>query len=387
MTALAKIHRLGSDHRVHGLGTAFEAPTWPAITADEARAVLAHFPAAGQLADLCWHSPRPFSAAVLVQTDVGEFVLKRHHRRVRTPAMLAHEHQFIAHLRDAGVAVAEVMLARDGTGALAQGDWTYEVYRRATGHDLYRDRQSWTPFLTHGHAFAAGAALAKLHLAARDFAAPPRGQHPLVASLTILPSPDPVAAAGAYIAARPALAAFLAGRPWQRELARLFGALGDGLAQRLADQPPLWTHNDWHPSNLLWADDGTVCTAFDFGLATRTCALHDLATAIERTAFAWLQLENGVMATPADPGAAVALLAGYRSVSPLTPDDVETIARLLPLVHIEFALSEVDYFAGIVSDHAQAVVAWQGYCLDHGDWFLSPAGQHVLQQFRLQAGV
>ena len=131
----------------------------------------------------------------------------------------------------------------------------------------------------------------------------------------------------------------------------------------------------------------TLCAGrTDAGVHAHMQVVH-FDTTKERTAFAWLQLENGVMATPADPGAAVALLAGYRSVSPLTPDDVETIARLLPLVHIEFALSEVDYFAGIVSDHAQAVVAWQGYCLDHGDWFLSPAGQHVLQQFRLQAGV
>jgi hypothetical protein len=34
---------------------------------------------------------------------------------------------------------------------------------------------------------------------------------------------------------------------------------------------------------------------FDFGLADRSCAAHDLAIAIERTAFAWLELGGGAM--------------------------------------------------------------------------------------------
>lgn len=356
---------------------------WPAITLAEAEAVLAHFPAAGRLIELRWHSPRPFSAATLIETDRGAHFLKRHHRRLRTPEALGEEHRFMAHLRAAGVSVPDVVATADGTGAIALNEWTYELHRGAPGIDLYRDRQSWTPFLTPGHAYEAGAALGRLHQAAHGFAAPPRGDHPLIASFTILPASDPLAAVEAYIAARPALAGWLAGKPWREQLGRLFATLGEGLAERLSAQSPLWTHGDWHPSNLLWSDDGKVSTIFDFGLATRTCALHDLAIAIERTAFRWLEL--GQDDALGDVDAAMAILAGYRSIMPLDPVALETLIRLLPLVHLEFALSEIDYFAGIVGDADQALVAWQDYLIGHADWFLSAAGGDFVRRFAKEA--
>ncbi len=368
-----------SAHLVHGMGTALEAPTWPVITPAEAEEVLAYFPEVGRLEQLSWHSPRPFSAATLVRAGRGDFVLKRHHPRLRSPAALAEEHAFMAHVRAAGVSVPEVLITHDGTSAIAAGGWTYELHRKAPGLDLYRDRPSWTPFLSHDHALAAGAALARLHVAAQGYSGETRPPHPLVASFTILPAADPVIAAEAYVHARPALARFLAGKPWRSELDRLFASLGDGLADRLRKQVPLWTHNDWHPSNLLWSAEGEVATIFDFGLATRTCALHDLATAIERTAVAWLDFSEG--SEPSiDVDAARHLLAGYRTLLPFSPHDTETLVRLLPLVHLEFALSEVDYFAGILDDGAQAELAWQGYALDHARWFLSPAGTMFLRQ-------
>lgn len=361
-----------ASHLVHGMGTALEAPAWPAITAAEADAALARFPAAGHIGGVRWHSPRPFSAAALVETTGGAFVLKRHHRRVRTPAGLAEEHGFIVHLARAGLPVPELMAAADGSSAIAIGEWTYELHRQAPGADLYRDRHSWTPFLSHAQAHAAGVALALLHQAARGFDAPVRKVQPLVASFTILPAADPLAAAEAYVAARPALAAFVAGRPWRRQLASLFAALGGPLVE----QAPLWTHNDFHPSNLLWADDGSVRTVFDLGLADRTCALHDLATAIERSAVAWLALGQGE--DIADLGAARALLAGYASILPLTATEIETLVHLLPLVHIEFALSEIDYFAGVLDDANSATLTWDTYLIGHTEWFLTAAGRDFL---------
>jgi Ser/Thr protein kinase RdoA (MazF antagonist) len=368
------------DHLVHGMGTAMETPTWPAIAADEAAAVIASFPAAGRLMALHWHSPRPFSAAALVHTTQGAFFLKRHHHSLRSIAGLAEEHAFIAHLASGGVSVPEILSTADGATAVAWGEWSYELHREAPGRDLYRDSLSWTPFLSHAHAHAAGVALARLHVAARSFSAPARRPQPLVASFTILPAADPVAAVEAYVAARPAMAAFLAARPWRRELGQLFAALGEGLPAMLADQVPLWTHNDWHPSNLLWAEDGSVRTVFDFGLADRTCAVHDIATAIERSAVQWLKLGQGEDATIADPDAAVALLAGYATIQPLSRSDIATIVRLLPLVHVEFALSEIDYFTGVVADPASAALARDEYLVGHAAWFRSAPGQDFLRR-------
>lgn len=363
-----------TPHLVHGMGTELEAPAWPAILPDEADAVLAHFPSAGKLLDLQWHSPRPFSAATLARTSAGEFLLKRHHRMLRTPISLAEEHAFMAHLRSSGITVPDVVETADGASAIMHGEWCYELHGKAPGLDIYRDRQSWTPFLSSDHAREAGAALARLHRAARGFAPGPRGPDPLVASFTIVASRDPLRAAEIYVAARPALSAFLAGMPWRQELSRLFAALGDGLTQALESRASLWTHNDWHPSNLLWTPEGRVSAVFDFGLATRTCALHDIATAIERTAIPWLELDGGGTDIPS----AVAFLAGYCTVRPLTRDDIEAVVRLLPLVHIEFALSEIDYFSGILSDRNQADLAYHGYLMGHAEWFISAAGQDFL---------
>ncbi len=371
-------------HLVHGMGTAMEAPTWPAVTADEADAAIARFPAAGRLTGLHWHSPRPFSAATLAHTTQGVFLVKRHHRSVRTVEGLAEEHAFIAHLAGQGVSVPEVMATADGATAVASGAWSYELHRAALGADLYRDSLSWTPFASHAHAHAAGVALANLHAAACSFTAPARRPQPLVASFTILPAADPIAAVEAYGAGRPALAAFLARRPWRRELARLFEVQGQGLTTLLAEQTPLWTHNDWHPSNLLWAKDGSVRTVFDFGLADRTCAVHDIATAIERTGVRWLDLGQGTDDI-ADPDAALALLAGYATVAPLGRAAIAAVVRLLPLVHLEFALSEIDYFTAVVEDSSSAALAWDGYLIGHAAWFSSDPGRSFLRA--IEAGV
>ena len=44
--------------------------------------------------------------------------------------------------------VPDVLRATNGGGAIALGECSYELHRQAPGIDLYRDRQSWTPFLS-----------------------------------------------------------------------------------------------------------------------------------------------------------------------------------------------------------------------------------------------
>ena len=370
---------MSGPHLVHGLGTGLEAPAWPPITQAEAAAALAHFPATGALIALDWHSPRPFSAAAMARTTTGDWLIKRHAPALRTPTSLAQEHAFIAHLAGRGVPVAKVASTATGASALALSGWTYEVHARAPGADLYRERQSWTPFLAKPHAHAAGVALARLHRAATGFAAPARASQPLVSSLSILMHADPLAAVQSYAAERPALAGYLATRAWQAPLARLFAALSaNSLAVPLGQQQALWTHNDWHASNLLWATDDTVASVLDFGLADKTCALNDLATALERNAFAWLTLGQGADAALADHTTIREMLAGYASIIPLARDDLALLARLLPVVHVEFALSEADYFAGILGRPQDANLAFDGYLIGHGEWFLSAAGRDCL---------
>lgn len=352
------------------MGTELEVPAWPAIALAEAQALLARLPEAGAVTRLAWHSPRPFSSAALVETSNGALFVKRHAARVRSVAGLAAEHAFVRHCADHGVPVPALLTDAGGQSALAGGDWTWEVHLAGEGADLYRERPSWTPYLSAQHAHAAGAALAALHRAAASFAAPPRPAEPLVSSATILRSADPMAAARHYIGARPALSGYLAGTPWQEALAARFAHWdAAALAQRLQALPAQWGHNDWHPSNLLWRADGTVAAVLDFGLADAGGALFDLAIAIERACVTWLDPQPEARIADAE-----ALLAGYGA----SAAERAVLARLLPLVHIEFALSEVDYFHGVLGRRGDADLAWHGYALGHADWFARAPGAALL---------
>jgi Ser/Thr protein kinase RdoA (MazF antagonist) len=367
-----------SDHSVHGLAGAEAAPDWPALTRVEVEMLLAGFPALAGPATLLWHSPRPFSAAARVATVAGEVFVKRHHQTVRTPQALAEEHAFMAHLRAHGIPVPEVLADARGATAVQRGPWTYEVHAPAAGLDAYRDSFSWSPLADGAHARAAGRMLARLHRAAAGHAAPARSTTVLVARDDVLRAPDLVAAVAAQAALRPALANYLRQRDWRRELAPL-APRHRAVQPRIATLPRLWTHNDWHVSNLCWTGTGPeaeVATVLDFGLAAPTFALYDLATAIERNAIAWLELDRGMDA--AYPQTAHALIDGYAEVLPLAPDQRALLADLLRVVHIDFALSEVEYYHGIVHSLANADAAWVTFLLGHAAWFDTPPGGALL---------
>ena len=122
--------------------------------------------------------------------------------------------------------------------------------------------------------------------------APQRSTHLLVARDELIRAEDTISALNADLDNRPGLARYLARIPWEQQLQRSVLPWHTGLSARLQSEPPLWAHNDWHVSNLLWGHDVNamqVSAVLDFGLASPTSALFDLATAIERNAVAWLE--------------------------------------------------------------------------------------------------
>lgn len=374
-----------SSHRVHGLAGDEIAPDWPALTGDEVHALLGAMPQLAPPRRIVWHSPRPLSAACLVQTGAGTVFVKRHHRSVRSAATLREEHDFIAHLRGAGMPLARVLIDANGDTAIERGDWVYEVHEQAEGIDLYRETISWSPPTQPAHAFTAGQMLARLHRAAEGYAASQRSTHVLVARSELVTAVDPVQALAAQLHERPGLAGYLHGRDWRNDLAALF-APWQHAQPALARQPRLWTHGDWHVSNLCWSgagDDATITTVLDVGLAAANFALFDLATAIERNAIAWLELETGDAAVHAD--IALALIAGYRQVRPLDRSDVHLLAEVLPVVHVDFALSEVEYFHAVTKDRHAADVAYDTFLRGHAAWFSTPPGQALLDAIRTAA--
>ena len=371
-----------SNHRLHGWDSARIARHRPRLDATDVAALLERFgPLRGEVR-LLWHSPRPFSAVARVTTPAGEVFVKRQHAGVRSPAMLREEHALLAHLRGRGLPVPQVLADDAGETAIAMGDWVYEVHAPAAGLDLYRDTPSWTPLVRLGHARSAGRMLARLHAATADFAAASRSATQLVARDDALRAPDLAAAIEAQQAWRPGLAAYLAGRDWHRELAPV-AARHRTLQPRLAALPRRWTHGDWHASNLCWTDTGdeaAVAAVLDVGLCAPTFALYDLATAIERNAIAWLQLDRGMQAV--FPDTARALVAGYAEVLPLSEAECDLLADLLPLVHLDFALSEIDHYQGTFGARDQADQAWESFLLGHAAWFGTAPGQALLAALR-----
>ncbi len=379
--------------KAHGMDGTLVEPDWPPLTLAELRALLAQFPALGAPTQILSVSPRPFSAASVVAASNGRVFIKRHHRSVRDREGLLEEHRFLAHLAARGVPVPRVLASAVGETAIESGESIYEVHETPAGIDLYEDAISWTPFRSAAHAHSAGQALARLHLAARDFTAPPRKPRPLVASFTIFAARDPAEEMDNYLAARPSLVNHTAVRACTDQALGLLAPFHAELAPLLPALTPLWTHNDLHASNLFWSDAGPrsdvaarATAIIDFGLADRTNAVHDIANAIERNIVEWLALVQDASQPPAvHLDHLGALLDGYESVRPLTGEEAAALAPMTALCHAEFALSEADYFLGVLHSEDKAALAYNGWLVGHARWFHSAPGRKLIEFLRRRA--
>jgi len=362
-------------------------PEWPPLTLAEADWLLRLYPQAGGAAGIVSHSPRPFSAGSVVETWSEEPVfIKRHARQVRDRSGLLEEHRLLAHLAE-GLAdlVRRPLENRDGETVVCTEDWTYEVHPLARGIDLYEDALSWTPFRSCGHARAAGRALARLHQAAANYPAPARACGQLISSYSIFAGENPPQTMASYLENRPMLREYAEQRRWQVSMDDLLLPFYSKLSPWFKHLSPLWTHNDLHASNLMWSgsDAGAnVAGIIDFGLADRTNAIHDLATAIERNIVEWLRMGDAqiVHLDQLD-----ALIDGYEELSPLSYEQARALAAMLPLVHCEFALSETDYFLSVLHSTEKAYFAYEGYFLGHAEWFLSEQGRRLLDHLEERA--
>ncbi|WP_067892957.1 phosphotransferase enzyme family protein [Nocardia vaccinii] len=335
-------------------------PDWPPLTVAEINAVWPRRSEA-KAEDTEWRSPRPLSTTALVRfADGVRRVVKRVPVGLRDADALAEEHSFMEHLRAQGIPVPEVW---SYTGP----DFSYEFHVPGAGVDRYRDAFSWSPYLSCAHAAAAGAMLARIHCAAEGYDVPARPLRPLRAALCS----DPVAAVERHSAARPAVAEFLAERDWRADLR----AAAAPSAVDLSDLKPLWTHNDWHGTNLLWRAD-EITAVLDFGLADRTTAVFDIATAIERFAIDWLAPRRGEPVRIRTEQLA-AFLRAYREVRPLSERECAALPEVFPLVHIHYELSEIDYFLSVLiqPNRENAEIAYRSYFLGHLQWSASAQGR------------
>ena len=374
----------------HGLDGSLVEPDWPPLTNNEIASVLRQYPEVQAPFTILSVSPRPFSAASVVQSASGCLFVKRHAKAVRDAEGLREEHRFMTHLRLHGAPVPQVFQAQSGDATVELDEWIYEVHTVPVGVDAYKDATSWTPFRSAAHAKSAGEILARLHLAAHGYEAPVRRSRQLVAGFTIFAGTHPAQRLDTYLESRPALRDYLEQRACAEDAMALLAPFHQELAPLLPRLAHLWTHNDLHASNLFWADFGQGADAtavIDFGLCGRTNAVHDIAHAIERNIIEWLALVN-------DPGRPErvpvhlnhlwALLEGYETVRPLSPSEACALVPMLALCHAEFALSEADYFLSVLKSREKAYMACEGYLLSHAQYWRG-SGAHLLNELRTWA--
>ena len=275
----------------------------PPVTAPEAaEAIRACFGLAGELARLPGEADDNF----LLHAGPMRYVVKVAHLRA-DPAVVSVQVRMLRHIESAAawLPVPRVRPAADGQPwAVVPGG----PLRGRVVHVLsYLDGQLLRSVTTDPPLRRAmGATLAELGRALRGFD-DPLVHRPLLWDLAQLPRLRP-------------LVAERSPGPRTTLLDEQLGRLTAGTSPRLAAQRTQLVHNDFSPDNALISADGRrVCGIIDFGDATVTALVNDLAIAVANQ-----------LGDDADPlGPALDLIAGYHAVTPLTEAELDLLPELV----------------------------------------------------------
>jgi len=72
------------------------------------------------------------------------------------------------------------------------------------------------------------------------------------------------------------------------------------------------------------------------------------------------------------------LMRGYLGARPLSSRERTALVAILPLVHVGYALTEIDYFHGTTHSAENANLAYHGFLLGHCAWFETAQGRALL---------
>jgi len=356
-----------STKQGHGMGTALEQKDWANMTLADL-ALLQNYYAVlhGNNVEIVWHSPRPFSSASIVRTDADQFLIKRSDRSFRSAHDILEEHAFIQHLAQHDLAVVELIENDIGSTVTEIDNWVYEIHRKVDAYDIYAEHHSWKSFFHPEHAYAAGKILAQLHAASASYTQVERKTKLLLSNQKIIQSKEIIPAILQRIASSEALTVYFQDKPLNATFLEQLEYFHSDLLLVLPKLQSLWTHNDLHASNLLWTDTSVhaeVAAVIDFGLSDRTTIPYDIAVAIERNFIDWLALDSGEATIHIDDIGIQAFLRGYLDANG-NAEQLSFVPYILALAHIDFALSELEYFAAITQNPTHADAAYR-YLIDH----------------------
>ena len=334
---------------------------WDPISDAEVEAVL------GEGAAAVSRHRRWLFAVARCRSHRGDVYLKRQPPMGRRLEQVAWQQRLANHLADRGVPAARAL------GLVEHGGHWYEVHEPAAGEDLYAGAESWDPFVSETHAAAAGAALARLHLAGADFSdRRPQPQAGFVVQLGTV-AMSPIRATASLAAARPAVAEYLDGLRWEEQVAAAYDGVFMRLRPVVSGLPPAPLHGDWQTNNLFFSGDD-VSGIIDFHQADYAPRVLDLAVAVERNCFFWNRISAGDD-TAFDLRHAAALVGAYDAVAPLMADERAAFADVLQACQFEYGISFLDYYWGVERDREKADWAWETFVLGHARWWESGPGR------------
>lgn len=343
----------------------------PEIEAAALAQIVRRYPGLGSLSGIVRNGLSVNTATCVFETEAGRYFAKRYDLRLTDPYALLGEHGIVLQLRAAAFPTPMLHANNRGDTLTWLAESPYAIFSLARGEDRYGDRPVFDPFEDREDARAAGAMLARYHLALREGPLPkPRPFKGMVAQYRAVLSPDFPASLEALVAEATDLAAYVGQRP---EWSELVTGLIEPLT-RLQGLSPDWPvgviHGDWIKRNLFWQGHA-VAEVLDFGLWNVGPWVYDLALALLPVGFDWPSILAG-SGTP-NHRDLVAFLAGYQGVRPLTPGELEGLPGVMETARVEFYLSAIAQ-ALALGDQAQAALFWdllvrtRRYFRAHPDW-------------------
>ena len=335
------------------------------LTSSDIARVLAHY----QLGPPEGHSCTGHgfvNETAIVTTSRGRFVVRRNHRRF---PLAAHHtrHALIRWLGERGVPTAPLVPGPSGETLLVLDGRAYEVQAYIDGCDYDAARP--------GQVGAAGAALARYHLAAKSFPLPVEGAEPRYA-------PRVVSALVERLLERDVMGDLHDDLAWyDARAAQLRALLPDAAYQAL---PHLPIHGDVHTDNFRFVED-RVAALLDFDQVVWDARAVDLADALVAFASAPCPQEAqtwGVFRGPLDEGRAAALLAAYGRVAALWPSEVAALPVLLEVLWLRGELGRVISTPEGAPDYHREVLA-QGRRLS--SW-LAPRTDALAERWQAATG-
>ncbi|WP_175953458.1 phosphotransferase enzyme family protein [Schaalia sp. Marseille-Q2122] len=374
----ADLHTTGEDTDSQTLDIS---PVWAPITLHDAQRVCAALAQPAHAITILSVSARPTAAASLVDTDRGLIFLKRYAASAVTADHLAVTHRYVNHLAAEGLPTPPFLPFSDGRTTWSEGEALWEVCEGARGEDRYRDAHSWLPPHTLDEAREIGRQCARIAVVGGTYEAPRSAPAVYQSRFGLFAGGADTldARLDAWVGERPHLADFCReqGVDLQERLDshRQYAARIDAvLTEHAGEVPTTWTHGDLHCSNLMWEPGtATVTSIIDFGLADRNWSVYDLAVAIERNAFLWLDIGAG-HSDAIRRDVAQAVIDGYESVRPLTAVERALLPAIMPLVQAEAALNWITYQWGTLRNAQAATWSLEVFFGAHTHWFDTPEG-------------